>query len=419
MTAISEVLGPEQDSPFAGSVPPVSASHPEFSFTCPRFQLALMAARAGNVVPSREGHQMVLNNFAIQATAAPPRLEITGTDLELRVITSTPAVQLSFRDLSQDYLPLLMLPAKRFQAILSEAPDGDVTVSVKGDRAIITAGSASWELLIPSDGSDYPRAPDLTAVEWHDTPRVPLLSALRTVRHAVSKGGTKPNLSQVDIRARETDGVPCVTAADGTRFAQIPLPGFPVEMRIPAAGSPAASDELIRLLMASESDTVRVGKLAKSLFFGVDSTVFRIFQLPLEYPDIWKLLLEPTLANTDLLKIGRDDLRRAISRVRINADDGTHAIGLQLCSGRVTVFTRDSRGNRAEQTVEATWDLPERTLLVNHLFLTEMLGVHPSGECVFRLGKDSGKKRSVVLLRDEESGITGIINQMSGSLAGA
>jgi DNA polymerase-3 subunit beta len=418
MTAISEVLGAPEDSPFAAATPPVSASHQEFSFTCPRFQLALMATRAGNVVPAREGHQMVLNNFAIQVTADPPRLEVTGTDLELRVIAATPAVQVT-RSADQDSLPLLMLPAKRLQAILSEAPDGDVTVSVKGDKAVITAGSVSWELQVPSDGSDYPRPPALDEVDWQETARVPLLSALRTVRHAVSKSGTKPNLSQVDIRSRDTDGVPCMTAADGTRFAQIPLPGFPVEMRIPAAGSPAATDELIRLLIASEADTVRVGKQGKSLFFGVDSTVFRVFQLPLEYPDIWKLLLEPTLANTDLLTVSRDELKRAISRVRINADDGTHAIGLQLCAGRLTVFTRDTRGNQAEQTIEATWDQPERSLLVNHLFLAEMLGVHPSGECIFRLGRDSGKKRSVVLLRDDASGITGIINQMSGSLAGA
>jgi DNA polymerase-3 subunit beta len=418
MTAISEVLGSPEDSPFAGATPPVSASHQEFSFTCPRFQLSLLATRAGNVVPAREGRQMVLNNFAIQVTADPPRLEVTGTDLELRVIAATPAVQVT-RSADQDTLPLLMLPAKRLQAILSEAPDGDITVCVKEDKAVITAGSVSWELQVPSDGSDYPRPPALDEVDWHETARVPLLAALRTVRHAVSKSGTKPNLSQVDIRARDTDGVPCVTAADGMRFAQIPLPGFPVEMRIPAAGSPAATDELIRLLIASEADTVRVGKHGKSLFFGVDSTVFRVFQLPLEYPDIWKLLLEPTLANTDLLTVSRDELKRAISRVRINADDGTHAIGLQLCPGRLTVFTRDTRGNQAEQTIEATWEHPDRSLLVNHQFLAEMLGVHPSSECIFRLGKDAGKKRSVVLLRDDASGITGIINQMSGSLAGA
>jgi hypothetical protein len=102
--------------------------------------------------------------------------------------------------------------------------------------------------------------------------------------------------------------------------------------------------------------------------------------------------------------------------VRINADQATNAIGLQLADGQLTIFGHDDRGNRAEQTIGATWEHGDRTLVVNHLFLAEMLNVHPSGECVFRLGKDAGRKRSLVLLKDDETGVIGIINQMTASL---
>jgi DNA polymerase III sliding clamp (beta) subunit (PCNA family) len=413
---IDDVLGAEPaEDPFAGAQPPVSAHHAGFSFTSPRFLFAQLAARAGSVVPDRTGSQTVLNNFAIQVSTD-PLLQITGTDLELRVIASTPAVAVSHSS-GQD-LPLLLLPAKRLQAILREAPDGDVEVSVKGDVATITAGTARWELTIPSDGEDYPRPPELGNLEWQSAPRLPLLSALKAVRHAVSRAGSRANLGQVDIRPRPSDQVMCMTACDSTRFAQVPVPGFPVPMRIPAAGSPAGTDELIRLLSASGAETIRVAASGRRLFFGVDSLVFVVHMLPLEYPDVWKLLLEPVLANTDVLTVRRDDLRQAISQVRINADEATNAIGLLLAEGQITVFARDKYGNRAAQVTEATWEGPERTLVVNHQFLAEMLGVHPSGECLFRLGKDKGKQRSPVLLRDEDSGVTGIINQMAASLVG-
>jgi DNA polymerase III subunit beta len=415
--SITAVLGGDAEAmvdPFAGSVPPVAARYSEFSFTCQRFVLHELLARVAPVIPSREGYQTVLNNFYVQAE--PGMLRVTGTDMELRIIASTPAVVVSCKTGEQP--SPVVLPARRLQAILKEAPDGDVTVGVKGDAATVTAGSASWELRLSSDGADYPSPPDLSAVEWQETPRMPLLGALRSVRYAVSRNGTNANLAQVDIRVRESDNQACVTACDRTRFAQIPLPGFPLEMRIPSAGSPAATDELVRLLSGSEADKVRISRAGPRLFFGVDSTVFIVSQLPDEFPDVWHLLLEPALANDELLTVTRDALREAIRRVRINADDATSAIGLTLAADRLTVFSRDKTGNQAEASLEASWSGGERALVVNHLFLDQMLSAHPSAQCVLRLGRNVGKRKAPVLLLDEVSGITGIINQMSGSLLG-
>jgi hypothetical protein len=111
--------------------------------------------------------------------------------------------------------------------------------------------------------------------------------------------------------------------------------------------------------------------------------------------------------------------------VRINADPETSAIGLLLRPagegvphGTLTVIARDKYGNRAEETVSAGWEHGERLAVVNHQFLTEMLAAHPSGSCRFWLGPEAGKKRSVLMLRDEESGTTGIIYQMLASLVG-
>ena len=57
-------------------------------------------------------------------------------------------------------------------------------------------------------------------------------------------------------------------------------------------------------------------------------------------------------------------------------------------------------------------------MVVNHQFLTEMLAAYPSQECQFWLGAEAGRKRSVLMLKDEESGTVGIIYQMLASLVG-
>jgi DNA polymerase III subunit beta len=410
---VADLIGPEAGTPFDGATPPVAAAYDGFRFSCQRFLLLQLAERAGNVIPlGRDNYQTVLSNFHL--AVKPGQLTVTGSDLEIRVIATTPAVTLTCTG-SEDPPPVV-LPAKRLLAILREAADGEVAIEVSGDQATVSAGTASWALKLSSDGRDYPAPPDLSAVEWQECKRLPLLGALEAVRHAVSKSGSNPSHGQVDIRSREADGVPCVTACDRTRFAQVPLEGFPLAMRIPAVGSPPAVQELMRLLKASQAEKVRVALLGRRLLFGIDSTVFMVSQLPMEYPDVWGQLLEPTLLNQDTLEVGCAELESAIRQVRINADDATAAIGLQLTQGRLTVFAQDKYGNQAEQPLDAGWSLPDRTLIVNHEFLTQMLAVHPAPKCVFRLGKDAGRRKAPVLLRDEESGVTGIINQMADTL---
>ena len=47
-----------------------------------------------------------------------------------------------------------------------------------------------------------------------------------------------------------------------------------------------------------------------------------------------------------------------------------------------------------------------------------MLAAHLSASCRFWLGPEAGKKRSVLMLKDEETGTVGIIYQMLASLVG-
>jgi DNA polymerase III sliding clamp (beta) subunit (PCNA family) len=205
-----------------------------------------------------------------------------------------------------------------------------------------------------------------------------------------------------------------VTACDGTRFARTVLPGFPLAMQVPSG----ALDSLVKMLESTELDEVHAGETGSQLVFRAGGSVFLAAKMLAKFPDVEKLLLRPALENKLLLTADKADLAGAVRRVRINADEETSAIGLRLARGSLAVIARDKYGNRAEETIAAGWEHGERLAVVNHKFLTDMLDAHPAEQCRVWLGPEAGKKRSVLMLRDEESGTTGIIYQMLASLVG-
>jgi DNA polymerase-3 subunit beta len=339
---------------------------------------------------------------------------MAATDLELAVLASTPAV-------TTEATETLVLPARKLLAILREVPDGDVTVEVAGDSATIRAGTARWSFVL-DNATSYPPLPDPAQVEMRAVSRPAFLGALKTVRHAVGRDSGRPPLMQVDI-AVAADGTAKVTASDGVRFARTNLVSFPFSAKIPSG----ALDSLVKTLDGSELEEVQAGQTGSHLVFRIGASVYMASKMLAKFPDVDKLLLRPALENKFLLAVDKADLTSAIRRVRINADPDTLAIGLQVDDGALTVLARDKYRSHAQETVTALWrdregpagkSLPGRLVVVSHQFLTDMLGAYPVASCRFWLGPEAGKKRSVLMLRDDESGTTEVIFQMTASQVG-
>lgn len=400
--SIDAVLGAGEHSAASfGTGSLAAADYKPFSFTAKRMVLAALADRAIPVVPAREVVP-VLKHFQVQV--APGKLQLAATDLELSVLASTPAV-------TADATQTLVLPARKLLAILREAPDGDITVEVAGDRATVHAGTASWSLVL-EDASSYPPLPDPAEVEMHPVSRAAFLAALKSVRHAVGRDTGRPPLMQVDITA--ADGGAAVTACDGVRFARTRLAGFPLSMRLPSG----ALDDLVKMLDGTELDEIQAGETGAALVFRIGGTVFLANRLQAKFPDVEKLLLKPAEGNKLLFTADKAELSAAVRRVRINADESTSAIGLRLAKDQLTVIARDTHGNRAEETIAAGWEHGDRLVVVSHQFLSDMVAVHPSSELRFWLGQESGKKHPVLMLKDDDTGTIGVIYQMTASLVG-
>lgn len=359
------------------------------AFTTKKFVLEAKLERAGSVIPTQDVID-VLKNYLIVAEDG--RLRIMATDMALSLVASTDVVEVSRPGTA-------VVNGKRLLAVVREAEEGDVSFEVVGGEAVIRVGRSQWKLLV-IDPDRYPDMPD-SEVEFQTVNRPAFLSALNSVRKAAMVESVRPAFQMVDVTAGT------MRASDAVRMHQVEGLDLP-DMQLPMAAVP----DLVRLLGATELATFDVGQTEEHLVFRVGDDVFVASKLVAEFPDLDDMLLRPALANEVEMSVVRNDLVKAVKRVRITADEETSAITLDLARDALTVGSRDKLGNEAEVEVDARYEGPKRQLAVNHRQFLDMLTSVDVTTCQFRLGKDSKTKRSSILLTDEEGRRTAVLNQM-------
>jgi DNA polymerase III sliding clamp (beta) subunit (PCNA family) len=374
--------------------------YPPLEFTASRFQLAALARWAGTAVPS--GQPTLAVHACFQVTVSPDLLQLAAVDQAKCVIAETPAVRTASEG-------TVYIPAKKLEALLAEAPEGDVTVTVKGRAATVTAGPASWELKLPAPDR-YTGLPDLSEAAFAAADREKLRTALATVRHAVGRDDGRPAYRQV--RIEESGGVMYASATDSAQFSRCPVPGFPVPLSVPAA----ALDDLVKLLAKSAADEVEVAECGLYAVFRAGPVTMAALRLPAPFPDVDRQVLQSAAGNDMELGVDREELRTALGRVRVAADPATSAVALIADSTGprpvLRVAAQDADGNRAEEPVAAEWNGGRQVLVVNAGFLEAMLAVHPSPRCLFRAGRSQGETLPPLLLEDKEAQVTGTVPQM-------
>jgi DNA polymerase III sliding clamp (beta) subunit (PCNA family) len=379
----------------------LTVDYGKHEFTVRRVILAQLAAQAAVAVPSRESLAV---HGSFRVTVAPGRLELAATDSQLTVLAATKSVD------THD-TAVLFLPAKRLKDIIDAAPDGDVTISVSGNMARVKAGGPSWDMKLPNP-KGYSVLIDPAKVTFAAVPRESFLAALHTIRHAVCKDVSRPHYAQVQL-AKDGEHV-WATAYDGPQLCRVRVPGFPFETTLPAAMLP----ELIKLAEHSKAEDIEVGDAPGTVVVRTGHTVLACQLMGADFPNVQQLMLDPTAGNDQEMGVDGAELARAVKRVAVNAHPTTSAMALSVDGRQLTVQAQDDDDNKAEEIIGCTWDGDKRLIVVNHKHLSEMLAVHPPGTCTFRLGADVGRRRSMVRLEDEASGMISVIPQMSPSAAG-
>lgn len=383
-TFLDTLLAPEPEHGGTIEAAPVE-------FRVQRASLAAALDRALVVVPTGDA-MPVLKHLHIHAGA--DRLRITASDGNLSLLVHVPEV-------SVIHPGTFVIPAKAALDMLRQGVGEQAHATVHHGHAAIVIGRTRWTLRL-AGGSDFPHMPDVAEATLTAIDRAAFLQALHTVRYAAGRDPARPGLTQIDIRQGR------VTAADGARFQQAPLPASPGDFAIPAA----AVDDLIKLLRSATADTVDVGQSVRHLLFGFGADMLIVGKLAAPFPDMESLLLRPALENQNILLVARADLLAAIKRVRITADPQTMALALTLNAATLTVATRDQHGNDATDTVDVEWSAGPTVVTINHAHLTDMITVCTQPTLRFQLGSDTPTRRSPLLLANTDTGAVGVVQQM-------
>lgn len=356
--------------------------------------LRAMIERAATVVPSGDA-MPVLRCLQLTVDRNPDRLRIVGSDVRRTYLASTTNVDV-------DWNGTAVFEARRLLEIVKAASAELVHIRVVGTKAEVTIGTSSWTMVLMGS-EDYPALPVIGDAQFARVGREDLVEALKTVRYAASRDPNQPGLNIIDV----SDGK--LTAYDRHRFQQVRIDEFPLTMQIPIG----VADDLLKLLKGSELEFLQVGQSDTHLLFKIGNDQFITSKLYAKFPDIEAAILRPALENKYRVEVSLDELRHAIKRVRISADEETSAIALNLEPGTLSISARDRFGNTAGDTVGCDWKGPARTLVVNHRYLWDAVDNYgPEAQCTFWVGDDSKTRRAPLMLRHPVTGRTGVVQQM-------
>lgn len=361
-----------------------------FQVTLSRAVLLDLLERTGVVIPSKDAAPSLLN-FSLTVEEA--SLSVAATDQNTSFISCS-------ADVTVGAAGSCLLPARSLLDIVRSAEAGNISISVSGRVAELRAGSALWSIQLPNQ-EDFPQLPDMGTVKLSEIPRLSLFEAFARVRFAAASESLRPSFVLVDV----SGGV--FTATDGMRWQQVQT-GFDIDMQLPVM----VVADILKLLKASSDDGVWVGSSEHYFVFAFGSDVLMVQRPSSSFPSVEQIFQEAVLSNTAKFSLDKQTLLDSIGRVRLTADNETEEVALRLTSSSAVLSSVDRVGNRAEVEMPCSWSDASRTLHVSHRFLYEAAKYFPGTECSFYLGADTPSKKSMVLLKTDDSRYISVMSQI-------
>lgn len=367
-------------------------------FEINREVLLSLLEKAIGVVPTRDIIP-VLTNFQMQVE--PGKLSVVASSEKMSIVVETSQVDVKVAGID-------VFPARTFMSVIKEAASGStIYIEVTVHGLVIVAGAYTAEISLMS-GKGFPKVESLDSCTFYELDRKSFVAAINAVKYALpnKEFSGQDTLRMISIKGGK------FTACDGARFQQVRIPGFKLNMQLPAD----SISFLLKFMTASDLEMIEIAELSKKLVFRLGNVVFYVNKLEDPYPNVEQLWLRPALANDQELLVNRQELITAIKQVKAT-DSSSYAVGLIIEDGKINVVTKDG-DNSASTTINCKWSGKPRTVVVNYLYLAEMLKSYQPAECRFLLGEDSRTHKAPILLKDDDTMALATITQMLSYRAG-
>lgn len=300
----------------------------------------------------------VLANFMLSARQG--QLTVTGTDMEVELISTIPA------DVSQE--GDITVPARKLVDIIRALPDGSgVTFSVSGDKATLSAGRSRFTLsTLPA--SEFPATDQVESLEDIVVAETALKKMIDKTSFAMANQDVRYYLNGLllDFRSQQLRAV----ATDGHRLAVCDL-GQEVEIAenrqfiVPRKGVL----ELSRMLSSDDGDvTLAIGR--NHIRLVKDDMTFTSKLIDGRFPDYQAVI--PIGADKQML-VDKDTFIHALQRVSILSNEKYKGVRLEAAGFTIKIIAHNPQHEEAVEEIEAELNFERLAVGFNVTYLLDAL----------------------------------------------
>src|SRR5919202_3973074 len=323
--------------------------------SCSRDELTQKLGVAARGVSTRTAVQ-ILGGILLRAEDG--ELALAATDMELSLRTSLEA--------RVEGDGSVVVPGRLLVDIARALPDAEVTIEHRADEGLVevTAGAAHHSLHT-YNADDFPRLPDVDAVERHTVDREALVDTIGRVGRSASRDESRPVLTGILVRFEP--GKIVMAATDSYRLAvkETPVDGALPELEaiIPAR----ALQELARI--ATGADEVQLGLQENHVVFGADGVWLTTRRIDGQFPNYRQLLPEQFEHE---LQLPREELLDVVRRVSLMAQRNS-PLRLRFAEGELTVSAITQDVGEARESLPASYAADAMEIGFNAEFLRDGL----------------------------------------------
>ncbi|MFC1775941.1 DNA polymerase III subunit beta [Pseudomonadota bacterium] len=300
----------------------------------------------------------VLANFMLAARNG--RLTVTGTDMEVELISSVPA------DVSQE--GEITVPARKLLDIIKALPDGsNISFSVSDDKATLSAGRSRFTLsTLPA--SEFPATDQVESLENIEVSEKTLKKMMDKTSFAMANQDVRYYLN--GLLFDFSDGQLRAIATDGHRLAMCDLDSSvdvasDRQLIVPRKGVM----ELSRML-SGESDgvTLAIGRNHIRLVKG--DTTFTSKLIDGRFPD-YKAVV-PVGADKQML-VDRFTFIQSLQRVAILSNEKYKGVKLEATGSTIKIIAHNPQHEEAVEEIEAELNFERLAVGFNVTYLLDAL----------------------------------------------
>jgi DNA polymerase III subunit beta len=325
----------------------------EMKITCSRDELVQRLGVVARAVSTRTAVQ-ILAGVLLRAESG--ALHLAATDMELSLRTSLEA--------EVEGEGAIVVPGRLLVDLARLLPEQEVQIEYRAEEGVVrvSCGAATYRLNTYT-AEDFPRLPDLAALETFSVDRETLLDTVARVARSASRDESRPVLT--GILARFEAGKLVMAATDSYRLSvkETPLEGAAPELEaiIPAR----ALTELARIAQAGEQ--LELGVHENQVVFAVDGIWLTTRRIDGQFPNYKQLLPEQFEHE---LALPRAELLDVVRRTAVMAQRNS-PLRLRFAEGELMVSAQTQDVGEAQESLPVAYTGEPLEIGFNAEFLRE------------------------------------------------